>query len=263
MPDILFKCGSCGMHLVVDDAVAGQTINCSECGSSVTIPAKQTAVSEVPTESQRDGDPCPRNSQTPSKLTTKTLLFLQGTKFGQAWCPQCKMSVEDIDRCPVCQSTIEIYGIWALRQKNIRNNVIVGGFLAIITVSITLVVLICSPDSYWVAMIIFAIGMVLAHSKYKLPDIDIKKVRNAPSASVKSGSAKNMTKNGVSIQPSGNADKFRFSIRAIIGITLMSIVANYLGIDNLGSLAVILFLAVFSGYALWKAIPLWRDSRGT
>jgi DNA-directed RNA polymerase subunit RPC12/RpoP len=38
MPDIFFKCGSCGKHLVADDAGAGQTINCPDCDAVLAVP---------------------------------------------------------------------------------------------------------------------------------------------------------------------------------------------------------------------------------
>ena len=38
MPDVFFKCGSCGKHLVVDDAGAGQTINCPDCYAVLAVP---------------------------------------------------------------------------------------------------------------------------------------------------------------------------------------------------------------------------------
>ena len=42
-PDILFKCGSCGKHLVIDGAGGGMQVNCPDCSSSVIAP-KATAV---------------------------------------------------------------------------------------------------------------------------------------------------------------------------------------------------------------------------
>ena len=42
MPDIFFKCGSCGNHLVADDAGAGQTIDCPDCNTPTTIPEIST-----------------------------------------------------------------------------------------------------------------------------------------------------------------------------------------------------------------------------
>ena len=36
--DIYFFCGSCGQHLVIDDAGAGLTIQCPQCRADVTVP---------------------------------------------------------------------------------------------------------------------------------------------------------------------------------------------------------------------------------
>jgi len=36
--DIYFFCGSCGQHLVIDDAGAGLTIQCPQCRNDVTVP---------------------------------------------------------------------------------------------------------------------------------------------------------------------------------------------------------------------------------
>jgi hypothetical protein len=44
MPDISFKCGTCGKHLVIDNAGAGQTINCPDCNASMTIPSNPNAL---------------------------------------------------------------------------------------------------------------------------------------------------------------------------------------------------------------------------
>lgn len=38
MPDIVFKCRSCGKHLVVDEAGAGVKIDCPDCKTPLTIP---------------------------------------------------------------------------------------------------------------------------------------------------------------------------------------------------------------------------------
>lgn len=38
MPDIFFNCRACEKHLVVDEAGAGQTINCPDCNASIVIP---------------------------------------------------------------------------------------------------------------------------------------------------------------------------------------------------------------------------------
>jgi len=37
MPDIFLKCGSCGKHLVVDDALAGQRIKCPDCNAASIV----------------------------------------------------------------------------------------------------------------------------------------------------------------------------------------------------------------------------------
>lgn len=38
MPNILFKCRSCGNQLVREDAWAGRPVNCPHCGASLTVP---------------------------------------------------------------------------------------------------------------------------------------------------------------------------------------------------------------------------------
>jgi len=38
MPDIFFKCGWCGKHLVADDVGVGLEINCPDCKKIVVIP---------------------------------------------------------------------------------------------------------------------------------------------------------------------------------------------------------------------------------
>ncbi|MGA2605233.1 MAG: hypothetical protein ABSG14_13485 [Verrucomicrobiia bacterium] len=36
--DIYFFCGSCGQHMVIDDAGVGLTVQCPQCGNDVTVP---------------------------------------------------------------------------------------------------------------------------------------------------------------------------------------------------------------------------------
>jgi hypothetical protein len=43
--DIYFFCGSCGQHLVIDDAGAGLTIQCPQCRVDVTVPG---AIEPIP-----------------------------------------------------------------------------------------------------------------------------------------------------------------------------------------------------------------------
>ena len=38
MPDIFFKCGTCGKHLVVDETRAGATVSCPDCNAVIMIP---------------------------------------------------------------------------------------------------------------------------------------------------------------------------------------------------------------------------------
>ena len=73
MPDIFFKCGKCGKHLVVDDAGAGLQVNCPECNSSVLVPVGQSVGSEAPATS--------RKSESTEVGQTKT-------------CPKCGTQVE-------------------------------------------------------------------------------------------------------------------------------------------------------------------------
>ncbi len=40
--DITFNCGSCGQHIVVDEAGAGVTVPCPKCGQSLTVPQAAT-----------------------------------------------------------------------------------------------------------------------------------------------------------------------------------------------------------------------------
>jgi len=40
--DFTFNCGSCGQHIVVDEAGAGITVPCPKCGQSLTVPQAST-----------------------------------------------------------------------------------------------------------------------------------------------------------------------------------------------------------------------------
>ena len=49
MPDIFFKCGSCGKNLVVEDAGAGLEVRCPECNAEIVIPrATQSSDGPLP-----------------------------------------------------------------------------------------------------------------------------------------------------------------------------------------------------------------------
>jgi DNA-directed RNA polymerase subunit RPC12/RpoP len=53
--DIYFFCGSCGQHMVIDDAGAGLVIQCPRCRGEVTVPG---AIEPKPAPSpQPDGTP--------------------------------------------------------------------------------------------------------------------------------------------------------------------------------------------------------------
>jgi DNA-directed RNA polymerase subunit RPC12/RpoP len=87
MPDIFFKCGSCGNRLVVDDVGAGQTIDCPDC----SIP---TTISEVPTIGK-----CPRCRQ--------RLKFSPDMKGELVDCPACHLEIRLPGqpyprKCPTC-----------------------------------------------------------------------------------------------------------------------------------------------------------------
>jgi hypothetical protein len=43
MPDISFKCGSCGKHLVIDDVGVGSTINCPSCNVELRVPEPEVS----------------------------------------------------------------------------------------------------------------------------------------------------------------------------------------------------------------------------
>ena len=42
--DLKFHCYACSQPLVVDDANAGQSVNCPQCGTSLTIPKSVRAI---------------------------------------------------------------------------------------------------------------------------------------------------------------------------------------------------------------------------
>jgi hypothetical protein len=46
--DLFFKCGHCGIPLVVDCAAAGMTLKCQRCGQPTTVPPKSAAEVATP-----------------------------------------------------------------------------------------------------------------------------------------------------------------------------------------------------------------------
>lgn len=46
--DITFNCGSCGQHIVVDEAGAGMTVQCPKCQAQLVVPQTQPAPSKPP-----------------------------------------------------------------------------------------------------------------------------------------------------------------------------------------------------------------------
>jgi len=76
MPDIFFKCGSCGKNLVADDAQVEATIKCSDCNAIVPIPETASRFK------------CNRCKQ----------IFKLSPSMSMEWveCPKCKLEI----RCP-------------------------------------------------------------------------------------------------------------------------------------------------------------------
>jgi len=59
--DIYFFCGSCGQHLVVDEAGAGLVIPCPNCAKDLTVPGQALKPAPHP---QPAGAPCAEKDQT-------------------------------------------------------------------------------------------------------------------------------------------------------------------------------------------------------
>ena len=38
MADVLFKCGQCSKHLVIDASAAGRLVKCMDCGQVIRVP---------------------------------------------------------------------------------------------------------------------------------------------------------------------------------------------------------------------------------
>ena len=76
MPDIFFKCGWCGKHLVADDVGVGLEITCPDCKKIVVIPKIRFA------------HECPQ---------CKERVILAYTMRGEAFeCPSCKYEIQVI-----------------------------------------------------------------------------------------------------------------------------------------------------------------------
>lgn len=73
--DISFACDSCGKHLVVDEAGAGITIDCPDCGKPICVPSKappsrQDTPVRVEVKSTK-----PKSASIPAPVTRNNPLF--------------------------------------------------------------------------------------------------------------------------------------------------------------------------------------------
>ncbi len=106
MPDIFFKCGSCGNHLVADDAGAGVRIDCPDCNTPTTVP-------EISTIGK-----CPRcryrlkfSSEMKGELVDCPLCHLElrlpGPRYPKI-CPECGAGwVPPLHRCQLCSYSLD------------------------------------------------------------------------------------------------------------------------------------------------------------
>jgi len=106
MPDIFFKCGSCGNHLVADDAGAGWTIECPDCSTPTTIPETVT-IHQCPRcrhrlkfspEMKRELVHCP---------TCHGEVHLPGQQYPKT-CPKCGVGWDPpLHRCQNCSYSLD------------------------------------------------------------------------------------------------------------------------------------------------------------
>jgi len=57
--DITFNCGSCGQHIVVDEAGAGMAVQCPKCGQTLSVPMAVTVPAGPATAQSRETQPPP------------------------------------------------------------------------------------------------------------------------------------------------------------------------------------------------------------
>jgi DNA-directed RNA polymerase subunit RPC12/RpoP len=106
MPDIFFKCGSCGNHLVADDAGAGLEIGCPDCNGPTTIPEISTLVK------------CPRcrfhlkfSAEMKGELVDCPACHLEFRLPGQHYpkiCPKCGVGWDPpLHRCQNCSYSMD------------------------------------------------------------------------------------------------------------------------------------------------------------
>jgi len=71
--DISFSCGTCGQNIVIDEAGAGQIVECPKCNQSLKVPpASQSANSAAPFISQSGAEAIEQNHQTNDVQSTES-----------------------------------------------------------------------------------------------------------------------------------------------------------------------------------------------
>jgi predicted amidophosphoribosyltransferase len=79
--DISFNCNQCGQQIVIDEAGAGQLVDCPKCGTPLEVPSKPMPSDKTPPHGAKEG-------------------ILEWLSLTEADIPETK-------RCPYCAETIK------------------------------------------------------------------------------------------------------------------------------------------------------------
>jgi len=116
--DISFTCDRCGKNLVIDDAAAGITIDCPECGKAVYVPSttppkpKEPPARVEPKPSNRVAMPAPAPS--PAARPRNNPLV---PSYAPNQKPALHPSIEAGVHCLVILAGIEFVGFFVIRQN--------------------------------------------------------------------------------------------------------------------------------------------------
>jgi DNA-directed RNA polymerase subunit M/transcription elongation factor TFIIS len=172
--DIEFSCNKCGQHIVIDEAGAGQTIQCPKCRRSLTVPAPSVDTEQL-------NPALPESAELTEPVKSPRPKRIEATRI-HFQCPECKgllsyakeRAMEKV-KCPLCKKAISVPDwtrVWKVFLDNpglettLRT---LGGVVLALSILAAIVMIIAGTvlDSQhekvpWLSLVTFAIGIVFA-----------------------------------------------------------------------------------------------------
>ena len=102
--DITFACESCGQRIVIDEAAAGQLVDCPKCGKPLEVPYKSKPLVEVATSSP---------ASAPSSETEQCPFCAKPIKRGAYVCRHCGRDLPQ----PMTRQVFDPVEGWDTKQR--------------------------------------------------------------------------------------------------------------------------------------------------